>query len=83
MNIVCFRYVADGFAEAPLNALNQAILTELQVRGIAVPSQTILDGHFAIRVCITNHRSALADFDILTDAVVSIGAELASVPELF
>ena len=39
--------------------------------------QTILDGRFAIRVCITNHRSALADFDILTDAVVSIGQAIA------
>eukprot|EP01037_Dinobryon_pediforme_P003627 gene3627-3674_t len=49
MNIVCFRYAPQGLAEAGLNALNQAILTELQVRGIAVPSQTVLDGRFAIR----------------------------------
>ena len=82
MNIVCFRYVRVGLGELQLNALNQAILTELQVRGIAVPSQTILDDRFAIRVCITNHRSELPDFDILTDAVVTIGTELADVPEL-
>ncbi len=78
MNIVCFRYAPDGMAAERLNLLNQAILTALQVRGVAVPSQTILDGRFAIRVCITNHRSELSDFDALVDAVVAIGAELAS-----
>lgn len=76
MNIVCFRLAPDGLGEDARNRLNQAILTELQVRGVAVPSQTLLDGRFAIRVCITNHRSELADFDALIDAVLAIGAEL-------
>ena len=52
------------------------ILIELQSRGIAVPSQTILQGRYAIRVCNTNHRSEMADFDLLVAAVKSIGAEL-------
>jgi hypothetical protein len=56
-------------ASERLDALNQEILTELQVRGIAVPSQTVLRGRFAIRVCITNHRSELSDFDALVEAV--------------
>lgn len=76
MNVVCFRYAADGMTPDQLNALNQAILIQLQMRGIAVPSQTILDGRFAIRVCITNHRSELSDFDALVDAVLALGAEL-------
>ena len=41
-----------------------------------MPSQTVLDGSFAIRVCIANHRSRDEDFDVLVDAVVKIGAEL-------
>ena len=82
MNIVCFRYAPDGIAEDRLNTLNQAILTALQVRGIAVPSQTVLAGRFAIRVCITNHRSELSDFDALIDAVLAIGAELQYAPEM-
>lgn len=81
MNIVCFRHVAPGLDVARLNALNQALLVALQVRGIAVPSQTVLDDRFAIRVCVSNHRSELADFDALIDAVVAIGAELAAQPE--
>jgi hypothetical protein len=51
-------------------------LTELQVRGIPVPSQTILGGRFAIRVCITNHRSDLSDFDALVEAVLALGEEI-------
>ena len=53
MNVVCFRYAPDGIAADRLDELNQAILIQLQVRGIAVPSQTILDGRFAIRVSPT------------------------------
>jgi glutamate/tyrosine decarboxylase-like PLP-dependent enzyme len=75
MNIVCFRYCPPGIAEERLGPLNRDILTELQLRGIAVPSQTILDGRFAMRVCITNHRSELPDFDALFDGVLALGRE--------
>jgi glutamate/tyrosine decarboxylase-like PLP-dependent enzyme len=78
MNTVCFRYRRADLDEAALDVLNRAILVQLQVRGIAVPSQTVLNGIFAIRVCNTNHRSSLADFDALAEAVVSLGRELAS-----
>jgi aromatic-L-amino-acid/L-tryptophan decarboxylase len=81
LNTVCFRYVGESVPDGSvldesLDALNQKILTELQVRGIAVPSQTILGGRFAIRVCITNHRSELSDFDALVEAVLALGAEI-------
>ena len=76
MNIVCFRYAPVGAMEQDLDALNQKILTALQERGIAVPSQTVLGGRFAIRVCITNHRSRDEDFDLLVEKVAEIGAEL-------
>ena len=78
MNIVCLRYVAPDLKEDALDVLNQALLIALQERGIAVPSQTVLQGRFAIRVCITNHRSEDHDFDALLDATVKIGAELAA-----
>ena len=81
MNVVCFRYAPRGRTVDQLNRLNQAILIALQVRGIAVPSQTILDGRFAIRVCITNHRSELSDFDVLVEAVLALGLELGAANE--
>jgi glutamate/tyrosine decarboxylase-like PLP-dependent enzyme len=76
LNTVCFRFVGAQLPNAALNQLNQAILTELQIRGLAVPSQTTLAGRFAIRVCITNHRSELNDFDALVRDVISLGREL-------
>ena len=78
MNIVCFRYVQAGLDEAALNRLNQSLLAELQERGIAVPSQTVLKGSFALRVCITNHRSEQEDFDALVKAVLALGEELSA-----
>ena len=76
LNIVCLRYAPAGVAAEALNALNERILVALQTRGIAVPSQTVLQGRFAIRVCITNHRTRDEDLDILVDAVTAIGREL-------
>lgn len=76
LNVVDFRFVVEGMDGDALNALNQQILAELQMRGIAVPSQTVLHGKFAIRVCNTNHRSTDADFDLLVASVCEIGREL-------
>lgn len=76
LNLVNFRYAAPGLDDASLDALNRRILTELQERGIAVPSGTTIRGRFAIRVAITNHRSRDDDFDALVEAVVRIGREL-------
>jgi glutamate/tyrosine decarboxylase-like PLP-dependent enzyme len=76
MNVVCFRYAPAALAWRDLDRLNQSILIALQERGLAVPSQTVLNGHFALRVCITNHRSRDEDFDLLVEEVTKIGAEL-------
>lgn len=77
MNIVCFRY--RGYVpQDQLDAFNRKLLSELQLRGVAVPSHTVIDGRFAIRVCIANHRSELEDFGILIEGVEAIGTELAA-----
>ncbi len=76
MNIVCFRYVADIPAD-DLDEFNRELLAEIQLRGVAVPSHTIVNGKFAIRVCIANHRSETEDFDALVKGAVAIGKELA------
>ena len=73
LNVCCFRFVAPGLDEAALNALNEEILWRLQESGIALPSHTVLNGRFAIRVANTNQRSRQEDFDILVQAVLEIG----------
>ncbi len=74
LNVVCFRFVVPGADDATLNALNKEILLRIQETGVAIPSQTVLNGKFAIRVAITNHRSRREDFDLLVRAVVETGA---------
>ena len=76
LNVVCFRYVVPGADDATLNEMNKEILLRTQESGLAIPSQTVLDGRFAIRVAITNHRSRREDFDLLVRSVVDTGAAL-------
>jgi len=76
LNVVCFRLRPRGVAEAELNALNKEVLLRVQESGAAVPSSTVLDGKFAMRVAITNHRSRRGDFDVLMDAVREIGRKV-------
>jgi glutamate/tyrosine decarboxylase-like PLP-dependent enzyme len=76
LNIVCFRYRADGLETAALNELNQSIMFELHEQGIAVPTYTTLDGQFALRVAHTNQRTRCEDFDLLVREVVRLGNEI-------
>jgi glutamate/tyrosine decarboxylase-like PLP-dependent enzyme len=76
MNIVCFRYIREGWNDEKLNVLNKEILMQLHERGIAAPSFTLLQGRYAIRVANTNHRSRYRDFEILAEEVIRLGDEL-------
>jgi glutamate/tyrosine decarboxylase-like PLP-dependent enzyme len=78
LNIVCFRYRAEGLDDEKLNALNLEIMLRIQESGVAVPSSTVLAGRFALRVAITNHRSRLEDFDLLLAEVKRHGAAITS-----
>ena len=84
LNIVCFRYrFADtGFSrdssqrEAEANCLNRELVIRLQEAGRVVPSTTTLQGRLAIRAAIVNHRTTLADIEVLVESVLTIGREL-------
>ena len=60
-NIVCFRYNPGQFEVDTLNNCNQEILMRLHERGLAAPSYTRIQGQFALRVSITNHRTTRDD----------------------
>lgn len=75
LNIVCFRYIADGLSEEKLKDLNNQILWQLWSSGL-IPSDTTLNGKYTLRVCITNHRSKREDFDCLVNEMVQIGNSL-------
>ena len=76
-NIVCYRFHAAHLSEGDQSLLNRRIVEQLHVRGIAVPSHTLVRGRFAIRVALTNHRTRRADLDALVAASVQLGLELA------
>lgn len=76
LNIVCFRFNPGGLDDEELNIINKEILMRLQEQGIAAPSYTLLNGKYAIRAAITNHRSRMEDFDILVAQTMRIGKEL-------
>jgi glutamate/tyrosine decarboxylase-like PLP-dependent enzyme len=76
LNIVCFRFINLDLDDEALNDLNQEIMFRLHERGLAVPSYTRLNGKFALRVAITNHRSRREDFDFLVAKLVEIAHEI-------
>lgn len=80
LNIVCFRYRGTSADPAEIDTLNKELLLRLHEGGVAAPSYTVIDGKYALRVCITNHRSRREDFDILVREVVRLGDELQRVP---
>lgn len=73
LNVVNFRYRVPGLVPEAEDALNSRILVEMQRRGIAAPSSTVLKGRFCIRVAITNHRSRREDFDALVEGTLALG----------
>lgn len=82
LNIVCFRWRAADrddatLDDATLDDVNRRILVALQERGLAVPSNTVVNGRFALRVAIVNHRTRREDLDLLVREVQAIGAEVA------
>lgn len=82
LNIACIRYAPVGVPDDTLDAMNTEILLRLQETGIAVPSSTIIDDHFAIRVANVNHRAQIADIDALLDGILRIGSDLKAQMEL-
>lgn len=81
LSIVCFRYLPPSGGAIDLDTLNRAVLEAVQLGGRAFLSGTVLDGHFALRACVVNHRSRPADIDALVAAVREAGTRLASVGE--
>jgi aromatic-L-amino-acid decarboxylase len=73
LNVVCFRFRQPGCAEVEVNALNKELMLRVHESGAAVISSTVLNGTFAMRVAISNHRSRREDFDALVRTVREIG----------
>jgi aromatic-L-amino-acid decarboxylase len=84
LSIATFRYVPPGFGNRAeeekvasyLNELNLELLTRLQNGGEFYLSNAVVHGKFALRACIVNFRTSLADIEALLPFVVKCGGEV-------
>jgi glutamate/tyrosine decarboxylase-like PLP-dependent enzyme len=74
LNIVCFRHVAEN--EDASKALNTEIMLRLQERGLAVPSDTTVQGKHGLRCAFNNHRTQREDIDGFLVDVLQIAQEI-------
>jgi aromatic-L-amino-acid decarboxylase len=79
LSITTFRYIPSDLKsgseriEEYLNQLNTELLTRLQNSGEAYLSNAVIHGKFALRACIVNFRTSLADIEALPELVLRIG----------
>ncbi len=68
LNIVAFRYCSQA-----ADRVNAEIVIAIQESGVAAPSSTVVDDHFAIRAAIFNHRTTEQEIDKLVEATLKFG----------
>jgi aromatic-L-amino-acid decarboxylase len=80
LSIATFRYVPADLKgpgnEEYLNRLNAEILARLQAGGQAYASNAVIDGKFALRVCVVNFRTTREDMLSLPSLVTGIGRKI-------
>jgi aromatic-L-amino-acid/L-tryptophan decarboxylase len=75
LSAVCFRYKPEGRSEDELNALNAEIVKRSQRAGRVFFSNAMIHGKFALRACITNHRSTQKDAEEVVREVMRLSSE--------
>jgi glutamate/tyrosine decarboxylase-like PLP-dependent enzyme len=84
LSITTFRYVppdlrtadADADTAIYLERLNQELLARIERSGEAFLSNAVVAGRFALRACIVNFRTSLADVEAVPVLVARLGQEL-------
>jgi glutamate/tyrosine decarboxylase-like PLP-dependent enzyme len=72
LSIVCFRHTGGS----DLDAHNRELMLRVQHGGRSYLSNATIDGRFALRVCIVNHRTTEADLVALLDEIRAAAATL-------
>jgi aromatic-L-amino-acid/L-tryptophan decarboxylase len=84
LSIATFRFVPADLdrnaadIQAYLDKLNRELLTRLQNSGEVYLSNAVIEGKFALRVCIVNFRTSFDDIEALPSLVVRSGKDLDS-----
>jgi len=77
LSIVCFRYTGamntanarDATDPPDLNEVNRALLLRVQRAGHSYLSNAMIDGRFALRACVVNHRTGEEDLAALLEEI--------------
>jgi glutamate/tyrosine decarboxylase-like PLP-dependent enzyme len=79
LSIVCFRYAPPTLRDDParLDALNKAIMEEVQAGGETFVTQTTLGGRFSLRAGVVHYATTEADLRALVEVIRRVGARLA------
>ena len=83
LSITTFRYVPRDLrpalerpdVEPYLHRLNEQLLTRVEQSGEAFLSNAMVNGRFALRACIVNFRTTLADVEALPELLARHGRE--------
>lgn len=76
LSICCFRYVPPGTKIEDLDQLNERIMSRVQTGGRAYLSNATVNGHFALRACITNFRTTKSDIELTLETIRDAAREI-------
>ncbi|KAA3647143.1 MAG: aminotransferase class V-fold PLP-dependent enzyme [Chloroflexi bacterium] len=76
LNVVCFRHTVAEKDNDWLDKFNERIIRQLHASGVAIPTDTVVNGRFAIRCAIVNHRTRREDLELLVNEVIKLGKAL-------
>ncbi|MEX2281041.1 MAG: aminotransferase class V-fold PLP-dependent enzyme [Gemmatimonadota bacterium] len=67
LGVVCFRRTWPGASETVLEQRNLRLTRDLAQSGLALISSTRVQGRYALRFCIMNHRTTSVDIEQVVD----------------
>ena len=82
LSITTLRYVPSDYKDAAedgetyLNALNEALLNELQQGGEVFLSNAVIQGKYCLRGCIVNFRTSEKDIEEIIDIISREGKKM-------
>jgi len=87
LSITTFRYVPRDLRatvrgadlERQLDVLNRELLDRLQRGGEVFVSNAVIGGRYALRACIVNFHTSLADVEALPEIVVRVGRNIGAI----
>ena len=75
-DVVCLRYAPARVPSERLDEVNAELVLRIHESGVAIVSDTVIDGSLAVRVAISNHRTRDSDLVLFVDTLLDLGARV-------